>query len=71
MEILTGTPDSPQLEPFPGNPPGCRAHAAIADRYSPYVIYYAGANGVWIISGHECKRISASIDPLIRDGIDH
>ena len=71
VEIVTGTAAAPVLEPFPSSPPGCRGHATIADRYSPYVIYYAGANGVWVIAGSEAKRISASMDPFIRDGLDH
>lgn len=71
VEILTGTPESPSLEPFPASPPGCRSHATIADSYSPFIIYYAGRNGVWLISGSEAKRLSVSIDPLIRDGVDH
>ncbi|MBQ7652689.1 MAG: hypothetical protein IJS15_17155, partial [Victivallales bacterium] len=71
VEILTGTPATPNLEPFPASPPGCRSHATIADTYSPFVIYYAGRNGVWLISGSEAKRLSASIDPLIVNGVDH
>ena len=71
VEILTGTPENPSLEPFPASPPGCRSHATIADTHSPFVIYYAGRNGVWVITGSEAKRLSASIDPLVRGGVDH
>ena len=70
-EIITGTAAAPSLEPFPSSPPGCRSHATIADKYSPFIIFYAGANGVWLIAGSEAKRISASVDPLIREGVDH
>jgi hypothetical protein len=71
VEILTGSPEKPALEPFPGNPPGCRSHATIVDSLSPCVLYYAGANGVWQISGSEARRVSAPVDPFIQNGIDH
>ncbi|MBO4526576.1 MAG: hypothetical protein J5743_03035, partial [Victivallales bacterium] len=71
VEILTGSPASPSLEPFPGNPPGCRGHATIADNLSPYVLYYAGVKGVWRISGSDADRVSGPIDPFIQFKIDH
>ncbi len=71
VEILTGSPSAPQLEPFPGNPPGCRGHATIVDALSPFVLYYAGAKGVWRISGSEATRVSTQVDPYIWDMIDH
>lgn len=71
VEILTGSPSSPQLEPFPGNPPGCRGHATIVDTLSPYVLYYAGNKGVWRISGSEASRVSGPVDPIIWWGVDH
>ena len=71
VEILTGSPANPSLEPFPGNPPGCRGHATIADNLSPYVLYYAGVKGVWRISGSDADRVSGPIDPFIQFKIDH
>lgn len=71
VEILTGSPTAPQLEPFPGNPPGCRGHATIVDALSPAVFYYAGVKGVWRIAGSEASRISGPVDPFIWDNIDH
>jgi hypothetical protein len=71
VEILTGSPAAPQLEPFPGNPPGCRGHATIVDALSPYVLYYAGSKGVWRISGSEATRVSGPVDPFIWDKVDH
>ena len=71
VEILTGSPSAPQLEPFPGNPPGCRGHATIADTLSPYVLYYAGNKGVWRISGSDASRVSGPVDPIIWWGVDH
>ena len=71
VEIVTGTPESPQLEPFPGSPPGCRSHATIADLYSPFILYYAGLAGVWRISGSEATRVSDKIDRTIKNQIDH
>ena len=71
VEILTGSPTSPQMEPFPGNPPGCRGHATIVDALSPFVIYYAGVKGVWRISGSDATRVSTQVDPYIWDNIDH
>jgi hypothetical protein len=71
VEILTGSPDAPQLEPFPGNPPGCRGHATIADALCPFVLYYAGRKGVWRISGSGAERVSGPVDPFIWDHVDH
>lgn len=71
VEILTGSPSAPQLEPFPGNPPGCRGHATIVDTLSPYVLYYAGNKGVWRISGSDASRVSGPVDPIIWWGVDH
>lgn len=50
---------------------GCASHATIADRYSPRVIWYAGRAGVWQIVGGEAQRISAPVDPIIEDEVDH
>lgn len=71
VEILTGTPESPELTEHPAAPPGCRSHATIADMASPAVIYYAGRNGVWMLQGTEGRRISAAVDPVLTDGVDH
>ena len=71
VEILTGTADNFELEPFPGAPPGCRAHATICDKHSPYILYYAGMSGVWMIHGADAKCISAQIANYIRNQLDH
>lgn len=59
-----------QLRELPGMP-GCVSHATIADRFSPFVVYYAGEEGVWLIVGGEAKKLSSAIDLIIRDDIDH
>lgn len=71
VEILTGSPSAPQLEPFPGNPPGCRGHATIVDALCPCVYYYAGVKGVWRISGSQATRVSGPVDPIIWRDVDH
>lgn len=71
VEIVAGTAAGPTLEPFPASPPGCRSHATIIDKYAPFVIYYAGACGVWLISGSEAKKISTPVDSILTDGVAH
>lgn len=70
VEIVSGTPASPELEPLAGLP-GCRSHATIADSMSPVVIYYAGINGVWSIAGTQANRLSDKIDAYLTYEIDH
>lgn len=70
VDILEAGSNDYQLATIPGAP-GCPSHATIADRYSPVVIYYAGREGVWVLSGDTPQNLSAAIDGLIRTEIDH
>jgi hypothetical protein len=61
------------LSPLTGSPPPCASHKTIADDYckSPYLIYYAGAAGIVIVSGGNFKVISRDIAPLLINEVDH
>ncbi len=73
VELITGDPTGRGygLEPHPMAPPGCASHATIADQHNTGVIYYAGNSGVWQLAGTEAKKISAGVDPIIRNEVDH
>ncbi len=73
MELITGDPTGRGygLQPHPMAPPGCASHATIADQYNSGVYYYSGESGVWQIAGTEAQKLSAAVDPIIRNEVDH